>query len=131
MADGVKCIECHTTISQGHSLTEVKKTCVQCHEARYAKMMDEWQKEITDKMKKLRLSLETLNVQKKLASEPEKKKIEALIKEGEDHLKAIDGDKSKGVHNFVYAKRLMAMVEEKVLSAKRTLSKRLEPGSFH
>jgi hypothetical protein len=126
MADGVKCIECHTTISQGHSLAEVKKTCVQCHEVRYGMMTDEWQKEITDKMKKLRLILETLNVQKKLASEPEKKKIETLIKEGEDHLKAINEDKSKGVHNFNYAKKLITIAEVKFFSAKKSLLKWLE-----
>jgi len=34
MTERVKCIECYNNISQGHSLTEVKKTCVNCHEAR-------------------------------------------------------------------------------------------------
>ncbi len=122
MADGVKCIECHTTISQGHSLAEVKKTCVRCHEARYEKMTDEWQQEISERMKKLKLSLETLRFQKKTAPDPEKRKIEALTKEIENHIRVIEEDKSKGVHNFNYAKKLMAESEEKVLSAKRALS---------
>ncbi len=122
MAEGVKCIECHATISQGHSLEEVKKTCVQCHEARYEKMTEEWQKEISEKMKKLKLSLETLRLQKKVAPEPEKRKVEALTKEVENLLKTIEEDKSKGVHNFIYAQRLTAEGEEKVFSAQRALS---------
>jgi len=122
MADGVKCIECHTTISQRHSLAEIKKTCVQCHEARYEKMTDEWQEEISEKMKKLKLSLETLSSQKKMASDPERRKVEALTKDVESILKAIDEDKSRGVHNFIYAQKLAAEAEEKVFSVQRSLS---------
>jgi hypothetical protein len=123
MAIGVKCTECHTTISQGHSLVEVKKTCVQCHEDRYGKMTDEWQQEIAGRTKKLELSLETLKVQRKAVPDPEKKMVEALTKEAEDLLKAVGEDKSKGVHNFAYAQKLVAEAEEKVLSVKRRLSK--------
>ncbi len=126
MAEGVKCIECHTTISQGHSLTEVKKTCVQCHEARYEQMTDEWQKEISERVKHLKLSLETLGFQKKMAPDPEKRKVEALTKEAEDLLKAVNEDKSKGVHNFLYSQKLVSKAEEKVLSAKRAISKWLK-----
>jgi len=123
MASGVKCIECHTTISRGHSLEEVKRACVQCHEARYGKMTDEWQREISDRMKKLKLHLEALRFQKKMVPEPEKGKVESLIKEVEDFLKAVDEDKSKGVHNFFYTKKLVLKAEEKLLFAKKTLSK--------
>ena len=121
MAERVKCIECHTTISLGHSLTEVKKTCVHCHDARYEKMTDEWQREVSEQMKKLKLSLEALRVKKKLVPDPEKRKVEVLIKEVEEALKVIDEDKSKGVHNFIYAKKLVSEAEKKVFSAKRTL----------
>jgi len=126
MAEGVKCIECHTTISKGHSLTEIKKTCIQCHEARYGNMTDEWQKETSDRMKKLKLSLETLRVQKKLVPDSEKREVETITKELEDLLKTIDEDKSKGVHNFVYGERLMSRAEEKISSTKRNISKWLE-----
>ena len=122
MAIGVKCTECHTTISQGHSLAEVKKTCVQCHEDRYGKMTDEWQQEIAGRTKKLKLSLETLRVQRKVVPDTEKKVVEALTKEAEDLLKAVGEDKSKGVHNFAYAQKLVGEAEEKVLSVKRRLS---------
>lgn len=123
MAAEVKCIECHATLSKGHSLAEIKKTCVECHEARYGKMTDEWQQEVTDRMKKLKLSLETLRIQKKMAPDMEKRKVDVLTKDVEDILKAVHEDKSKGVHNFIYAKKLLSKAEEKVLSAKRTLSK--------
>jgi len=43
-----------------HSLEEVKKTCVQCHDAAYGKMTDEWQQEISDRIKRLKLSLEVI-----------------------------------------------------------------------
>ncbi len=126
MADGVKCVECHTTIFQGHSLTEVKKTCVQCHETRYGEMTDGWQKEISDHMGKVKGSLEALRVQKKRVPDPEKRKVESLTKEIEGVLKAIDRDKSKGVHNFIYAKKLMSEAEKRVLAAKKSISKKLE-----
>jgi hypothetical protein len=123
MAEGVKCVECHTTISRRHSLAEVKKTCVQCHETRYGEMTDGWQREVSEQMKKLKLSLEALKVQKKLVPDPEKRKVEALTKEVEEALKTIDGDKSKGVHNFIYAKRLMSEAEKRVLTTKKSIPK--------
>lgn len=126
MAQGVKCVECHTTISERHSLTEVKKTCVQCHEKRYGEMTDGWQKEVSDQMKKLRLSLEALRAGKKLLPDAERHEVDVLTRKVEEVLKAIDEDKSKGVHNFIYAKRLMSEVEKKVLTTKMTISKVLE-----
>jgi len=126
MAEGVKCVECHATISRRHSLAEVKKTCVQCHESKYGIMTDEWQQEISTKVKKLKLSLDTLRFQKKMAPDPEKRKVDALIKRVEDILKVVDEDKSKGVHNFIYTKKLLSEAEKKVFSAKRSLSKWLE-----
>jgi phage shock protein A len=86
-------------------------------------MTDEWQQEIAGRMKKLRLSLETLRVQRKVVPELEKKKVDALTKEAEDLLKAVGEDKSEGVHNFAYAQKLVGEAEEKVLSVKRRLSK--------
>ncbi len=79
-------------------------------------MTDGWQREVSEQMKKLKLSLEALKVQKKLVPDPEKRKVEALTKEVEGALKAIDGDKSKGVHNFIYAQRLISEAEKKVLT---------------
>ena len=126
MADGVKCIECHATIAQGHSLTEVKKTCVQCHEAAYEGMTDEWQKTVSEKMKDLKLSLEAFRGQQKTIGGSEKRNVETLLKEVRDLLKAIDSDKSKGVHNFGYTTKLISDAEEKVLLAKKILSKSSE-----
>jgi hypothetical protein len=126
MADGVKCIECHTTISQKHSLAEIKKACIQCHEAKYEKMTEDWQQEVSERMRKIELSLKALRVQRKPAADREKMKVEAQTKEVEDLLKAVDGDKSKGVHNFIYAQRLISEAEEKIYSTKRSLSKWLE-----
>jgi hypothetical protein len=105
-------------------LAEVKKTCVECHEARYGKMTDEWQKEVSDRMKRLRPSIERLTSQRRMTSETERRKIEALTREVEEILKALEKDKSKGVHNFIYARELLLKAEEKVLSAERSLSKR-------
>jgi hypothetical protein len=123
MAEGVKCVDCHTTISQGHSLAEVKKTCGQCHEARYGGMPEGWQKEVSDRMRNLKLSLETLKVQKKRVPDPGKRKVDVLTKEVEEALKAIGEDKSKGVHNFIYAQRLMSEAERRLLTAKRSIPK--------
>jgi hypothetical protein len=126
MAEGVKCVECHTAISQRHSLAEVKKTCVQCHETRYDEMTDGWQKEVSGQMKRLRHSLEALRAQKKRVPDPEKQKIEALTGKVEEALKAVDEDKSKGVHNFIYAKKLMSEAEKRLLATQKSISKELE-----
>jgi len=123
MAEGVKCVECHATISQGHSPAEVKKACEQCHETRYGRMPEEWQREVSEQMKKLKLSLATLRSQKKWAHDLEKGKVEALTKEVEEALKAIGEDKSQGAHNFVYAKRLMLEAGKKALTSRSLLSK--------
>ena len=123
MAEGVKCIECHATISRGHSPAEVKKTCEQCHETRYGGMPEGWQREVSAQMKRLKAYLEALKGEKKRAPGPERAKVEALTKEIEEALKAIGEDKSQGAHNFVYAKRLMSEAGEKVLTAKRFISK--------
>ena len=61
-----------------------------------------------------------------MAPDPEKRKVEPLIKEVEDLLKAVDEDKSKGVHNFIYAKKLISEAEKKVLTTKKSISKWLE-----
>lgn len=126
MAEGVKCVECHTTISNRHSLAEVKKTCVGCHEARYGEMTDGWQKEVSEQMRELKRSLEDLRVRKKGVSEAEGRKIGTLIREVEGALKAIAEDKSNGVHNFTYAKRLMSEAEKKILITKKSIPKKLE-----
>lgn len=126
MANEVKCIGCHADISHGHSLPEVKKTCIQCHETPYGKMTDEWQQEVSGRVKRLKLSLETLRFQEKLTPDPEKRKVEDLTKEVERLLKPISEDKSRGVHNFAYAQKLMSEAEEKVLTTKKSLSRWLE-----
>jgi hypothetical protein len=86
-------------------------------------MTDEWQQEIAGRTKRLKISLETLRVQRKVVPDTEKKVVEALTKEAEDLLKAVGEDKSKGVHNFAYAQKLVGKAEERVFSAKRYLSK--------
>ncbi len=126
MAKEVKCIECHTSISQGHSLAEIKKACFNCHEERYGEMVDEWQKKITERLTRLRLSLETLRFQKRMIPEKEKERVEASTKEIEEILKPLVEDKSKGVHNFIHAQQLISKAEEKVSSAKKFISKWLK-----
>ena len=121
MAQGVQCIECHASISQGHSLKDVKKACVRCHDPQYEKITDEWQQEVSGRVKRLKSSLEALRVEKR--GDPEaKKKVDVLMKEVNEQITAIEQDKSKGVHNFVYAQELMAKAEEKVLAIRNSFS---------
>jgi predicted transcriptional regulator len=89
-------------------------------------MTDGWQKEVSGQMKRLKHSLEARRVQKKGVPNPEKQKIEALTGKVEEVLKAIDEDKSKGVHNFIYAKKLMSEAEKKALAAQKSFSKGLQ-----
>jgi hypothetical protein len=72
-------------------------------------------------MKKLKHSLQALRVQEKRVSVPERQKIEALAGKVEEALKAIDRDKSKGVHNFIYARKLMSEAGKRVLEAQKPI----------
>ena len=116
-------MECHAALFQGHSLEKLKKTCVECHGQGYDDMTQKWQKEVSDRMKRLKLSIEPLKSRKKLIPNPEKNKVEALTREVEALMKAVEEDESKGVHNFTYAQRLISEAEEKILSLERALSK--------
>jgi hypothetical protein len=84
-------------------------------------MTDGWQKDVSGQMKRLRQSLEALRIQKRRVPDPEKYKIEALTGKVEEALKAIEEDKSKGVHNFTYAKRLISEAEKRVLTTQRSI----------
>ena len=119
MAEGVKCAECHATLSEKHSLKEIKKTCIECHETRYGEMTDAWQREISEKLRRVRGLLELLKAEKKKASELERRKVETIVKEAEGLLSAVEKDESKGVHNFIYAQKLISEAEGKILSIKK------------
>ncbi len=86
--------------------------------------MDEWQQEVSDRMKRLKRSLETLMAEKRLASTP--RKVEALMKEVNEFVRVVEEDKSRGVHNFAYAQELMGKAEERVLTIKNSISQSLE-----
>lgn len=82
-------------------------------------MTDKWQQEISQRMEKLELSLKTLRFEKKIPDSG-KRNTAILVKEAEDLLKAIHQDKSKGVHNFIYAQKLLSKAEEKVFLARKS-----------
>jgi hypothetical protein len=88
-------------------------------------MTDEWQQEVSDRMKRLKGSLEALGIEKQLTLES-RKKVEALMKEVNEFVRVVDEDKSKGAHNFGYAQGLMAKAEEKVLMIKQSVYRSLE-----
>lgn len=119
-------MECHTGLSQGHSLEKVKKTCVECHGHGYDDMTQKWQKEISNRLKRLKLSIEPLKLRKKLIPNTEKNWAEVLTREVDTLIKAVEEDESKGVHNFTYAQRLMSEAEEKVLSLEKAVSKQIK-----
>jgi inorganic triphosphatase YgiF len=86
-------------------------------------MTDEWQKEISDQIKRLKYALGVLRVTKKRVPDPEKQTMASVTGKVEEALKAIDKDKSKGVHNFLYAKKLMSQAEKEVLATQKPFSK--------
>jgi len=116
MASAVKCIECHGTIAQGHSLPEVKRSCGQCHDADYGKKVDQEQKEVMDRIKRLKLALEPLPLNPQW-------NLETLRKEVGSWLKTIEEDKSKGVHNFDYARKLISQAEDRVFTIENPIAK--------
>ncbi len=125
MAQGVECVQCHASISRGHSLKEVKKACTQCHDSQYEAMPDEWQQEISSRLKSLKAALETFRSERRGTPES-RKRAEAAIREVEERIKAVAEDKSKGVHNFAYAQDLLGRAEEKVSDIRISLSKSTE-----
>jgi hypothetical protein len=88
-------------------------------------MTDEWQQEVSDRMNRLRHSLEALRAEKKLGPDP-RRRVDALTKEVNELIRVVDEDKSKGVHNFVYAQALIGKAEEKVVAIKKSISPSLE-----
>jgi hypothetical protein len=85
-------------------------------------MTDDWQKEISEGMKRVKTSLVTLGLRKNI-SEAEKRRRRDITREVEDLLKTIEQDKSKGVHNFSYTQSLISKAEEKVQSIQKSTSK--------
>jgi hypothetical protein len=81
-------------------------------------MTDEWQMEIAGRIATLTASLDMLRARKKEIPDPERRKTDAVTKEIEQLLKVIQQDKSKGVHNYTYATRLLSEAERKVLMVK-------------
>lgn len=86
-------------------------------------MTDEWQQEISDRIKKLKLSLEAIQRERMPGSGPEKKKVESLVTEVNKLLRGIEEDKSKGVHNYTYARRLIGLAEENLLAIRGPIAK--------
>jgi hypothetical protein len=76
-------------------------------------MTDDWQKEVSERTEKLRRYLEKVQVQKKQSPDMEKGKVATLAGEVEEVLKVIQEDRSKGVHNFSYATKLLSEAEKK------------------
>ncbi len=77
-------------------------------------------------MKRLRFSLEALGSRKKLLSNQDQREIEAVRRKMEEIQKAIDQDRSKGAHNFNYAKQLISEVEKRVLATQTAITKKSE-----
>ena len=86
-------------------------------------MTDEWQKEVSDRMKRLK-KLSCRRTRKR--QRPEKKEGEHLAKEVEKLLKPIEEDKSKGVHNFIYAQKLLEEAEKKIFGDRTIPCGRIE-----
>jgi len=122
MADAVKCTDCHSTISQGHSLVEVKKNCIRCHEVQYGEKVTVWQREVSDRLKNLRLSLESFKAQQRRFPDSDQSRVETLTKEVANLLQAVEDDRSTGAHNVPYAEKLISEAEGKALSIKRPAS---------
>jgi hypothetical protein len=124
MADSVKCAECHAVLPGKHSLNEIKKACVECHGPQYKEMTDQWQRDISQKLARAKASLESLRTESKKMPDSERKMAETVIREAEALVKAVEQDRSKGVHNFTYARALLFRAEAEILSVERHPSKR-------
>ncbi len=115
----VDCNICHAGIAKGHSLSDVKKACSQCHEPNFPKKVNEIQSRITKELKDV-----TSRLQQVKAMVTGNKEAEAEVDNAEKAIAAINADKSKGFHNSQYARRLIEYSIEQLKKAGGRSSKK-------
>ncbi len=123
MAESVGCDICHAGIAEGHSIKEVKTTCVNCHEKTYSDKVDLWQEAISDDHRSAMALLTWINIQISSTSPDVVSRVSPLINEARALIEIVDNDGSKGVHNFRYSRMLISEARKRLIKAKKMIPK--------
>lgn len=123
-AETVDCNACHVSahISEVETLDEMKKMCVECHEAGYDEMVDGWQEMIRDEVKEAEeLLSDVAKLLKVSEDKPQKKEASSLSKEARERLVFVQKDGSSGAHNVDLADELLTDAIEKLTKCQELL----------
>jgi predicted CXXCH cytochrome family protein len=129
----LKCIDCHMT-ENNHEFKVIrpeavagtrKDTCTTCHtgsssESRAA-YLEMWQNSTTDKLTSLKNDFAKIDAALKANPNALSKELKAQYDAAKTNMSLVDGDGSKGAHNFEYATKILSSALKTVDSVKAVL----------
>ncbi len=98
-----ECKSCHAGVAKGHSLEEVKETCLGCHDDTAAKTLDKIQADVSSRIEEITRLYEQL---------PESTRPEAASVL--EVLGTVEKDGSRGFHNPPYVMELLKQADQQV-----------------
>ncbi|MBI5360406.1 MAG: hypothetical protein HZA48_07465 [Planctomycetes bacterium] len=120
----LNCSDCHSKMSEGHTVEKTKASCGDCHDPKYAEYVDDWQKKtvviIEETSKLLNECKEQFQKASGLPAEKTNEIIALLVK-AEANLQLVLHDRSDGAHNPNYAGALLFAADEKLRKVKELL----------
>ncbi len=125
MAGEVGCNGCHENISQGHSPQEIKQSCLNCHGTGYDETLEQWQSEISERVRRAKRHLLVLRAKFRHFKTDVPEEMASKVKRAETMIELVQGDKSMGGHNFLFARELIMKADDYLLEVKRWCETRL------
>lgn len=125
MAGEVGCNGCHGNISRGHSPQEIKHSCLDCHGPGYDKIVEQWQSEISERVRRAKRHLLVLRAKFRHSKTDVPEEITSTVKKAETIIELVERDKSRGAHNFPYSKGLVVKADDYLLKVKRWCERKL------
>jgi hypothetical protein len=117
MAGEVGCTSCHENISRGHSPQEIKQSCLNCHGTGYDETLEQWQSEISERVRRAKRHLLVLRAKFRHFKTDVPEEIASKVKKAETMIDLVEGDKSMGGHNFLFAREMITKADSFVTAA--------------
>ncbi len=125
MAGEIGCNSCHENISRGHSPQEIKQSCLNCHGTGYDETLEQWQSEISERVRRAKRHLLVLRAKFRHFKTDVPGEIASKVRRAETMIELVKGDKSMGGHNFLFARELITKADDYLLEVKRWCERRL------
>lgn len=125
MAGEVPCTGCHENISRGHSPQEIKQSCLNCHGTGYDETLEQWQSEISERVRRAKRHLLVLRAKFRHFKTDVPEEIASKVKRAETMIDLVEGDKSMGGHNFPFARELITKADDYLLGVKKWYAREL------